>query len=52
MDEIPEPPKPKKTKQVKKSANVEDTYTGTGKGLKAIRKAIDESKTTYDSLSC
>ena len=50
MDEILEPPKPKKTKQAKKGANVKDTDTGTGKELKAIWKAIDEIKTAIDCL--
>ena len=50
MDEILEPPKPKKAKQAKKNANVEDTDTGTGKELKAIWKAIDEIKTTIVCL--
>ena len=50
MDEILEPPKPRKTKQAKKGANLEDTDTGTGKELKAIWKAIDEIKTTIACL--
>ena len=50
MDEILEPPKPRKTNQAKKGANLEDTDTGTGKELKAIWKAIDEIKTTIACL--
>ena len=50
MDEILEPPKPRKTKQAKKGANLEDTDTGTGKELKAIWKAIDEIKITIACL--
>ena len=50
VDEILEPPKPRKTKQAKKGANLEDTDTGTGKELKAIWKAIDEIKTTIACL--
>ena len=50
VDEILEPPKPRKTKQAKKGANLEDTDTGTGKELKAIWKAIDEIKTTIAVL--
>ena len=50
VDEILEPPKPKKTKQAKKGANLEDTDTGMGKELKAIWKAIDEIKTTIPCL--
>ena len=50
VDEILEPPKPRKTKQAKKGANLEDTATGMGKELKAIWKAINEIKTMIACL--
>ena len=50
MDEILELLKPKKTKQAKKNAEVEDTDTGMGKELKAIWKATDEIRTTIACL--
>ena len=50
VDGILEPPKPKKTKQAKKGANVEDTDTGMGKELKAIWNGINEFKTAISCL--